>query len=199
MQYLDFHSDENSSHGLLGYNIVLCSGMIPVFWRVILPLRVNGDSVVLWNTGNRLHQHILSTQKTTTWVIRFCLVCHLIVLHHLKYFCNDPKLKGQGSSVSVVTRLQARWPGLIPSMGRDFFHCYHVCTGCGVHPASSPVGTGVFSSGVKLLGHGAICLLLQHLHSMVFKHRIFSWCGTWLSIGTTLPFTLQQAELHFTP
>ena len=47
---------------------------------------------------------------------------------------------------SILTRLQAEWPGIrIPVGARDFFNFQNVQTGAGAYPAFYSVGTGVLS------------------------------------------------------
>jgi hypothetical protein len=48
----------------------------------------------------------------------------------------------------------------------------HVQTGSGAHSASYPMGTGVFSTGVKRPEHGM--KLTTHLHTS--QHVLIMWC-----------------------
>jgi hypothetical protein len=59
---------------------------------------------------------------------------------------------GPGSSVGIVTELQAGWSGDQIPVGARFFA--HVQTGPGAHPSSCTMGTGSFL-GVKRPGRGA--------------------------------------------
>jgi hypothetical protein len=62
----------------------------------------------------------------------------------------------RGSSVSIVTRLQAGQPAFDSRQGLEYFSFRHcVQTGSGPHPASYPVETGVPSLGVKRPERGA--------------------------------------------
>jgi hypothetical protein len=89
------------------------------------------------------------TSGTPIWMHHFINVFHLLV------------------ASSCLTELRTGRPGWIPDRSRDFSLRHHFQTGCGAHPASYPMETGVLSSGTKRPGREAN-------HS---SHLVTSFCA----------------------
>ena len=107
--------------------------------------------------GTRVHSGSLPTQTsyaadlTPQNIFPSLKKAHLFH-HNYLYFCNLSKHPhGLGSSVGIVTELQAGRSGIESRWGRDF---PPVQTGPGAHPASCKMGTGSFQ-GVKC-GRGVL-------------------------------------------